>query len=77
MIAAFHFTHDWSHAAAVQSVKKRALAFTGQPPPYGIWFNYAFLAAWIIDATWLSMRKVIYAAAEPSAGACMETFHGY
>ena len=37
----------------MQNVNERALAFTGQPAPYGIWFNYAFLAAWIIDAAWL------------------------
>ena len=53
VIAAFHFAHDWSHAAAVQSVNERALDFTGQSAPYGIWFNYVFLAAWIIDAAWL------------------------
>ena len=37
----------------MQSVNERALAFTGQSASYGIWFNYAFLAAWIIDAAWL------------------------
>jgi len=26
---------------------------TGQPVPLGIWFNYAFLAVWALDAGWL------------------------
>jgi len=40
VIAAFHFAHEWSHAAAAQSVNEHALAFTGQSAPYGIWHNF-------------------------------------
>jgi hypothetical protein len=53
IIAAFHFTHDWSHAAAVAIVTEASKALIGRPIEAGIWFNYALLVAWITDAAWL------------------------
>ncbi len=53
VLAAFHFRHKWSHAAAVANVSEASKALIGRPIGAGIWFNYALLVVWIIDAAWL------------------------
>jgi hypothetical protein len=53
IIAAFHFAHDWNHAAAVASVSEASEALIGRPFGAGIWFNYALLIVWAFDAAWL------------------------
>jgi len=53
IIAAFHFAHDWNHAAAVASVSEASEALVGRPFGAGIWFNYALLIVWVVDAAWL------------------------
>ena len=61
ILAAFHFTHNWSHTAAVEHVAKQSEAVIGTPFGAGIWFNYVFTMLWIIDATWLWWNKESYA----------------
>ena len=61
ILAAFHFTHGWSHAAAVEHVAKQSEAVIGVPFGAGIWFNYAFTTLWIIDAAWLWGNEESYA----------------
>jgi hypothetical protein len=53
VLAAFHFRHDWSHANAVALVAQQSDQLIGRPIEAGIWFNYALMLAWAIDATWL------------------------
>ena len=53
IIAAFHFAHDWSHAAAVANVAEASKALIDRPVGAGIWFNYALLIVWTVDAAWL------------------------
>ncbi len=61
ILAAFHFTHYWSHTAAVEHVAKQSEAVIGVPFGAGIWFNYAFTTLWIIDAAWLWGNEESYA----------------
>ena len=53
VLAAFHFRHDWSHSNAVAHVAQQSGELIGRPIEAGIWFNYALLLVWIIDAAWL------------------------
>jgi hypothetical protein len=50
--AGFHFRHDWSHAAAVEDTARQTEAALGVAFGGGLWFNYAFLALWAVDALW-------------------------
>lgn len=61
IIASFHFTHNWSHAAAIEHVAEQSKAIAGTPFGAGIWFNYVFTALWIIDASWLCWKPESYA----------------
>ena len=61
ILVAFHFTHGWSHAAAVEHVARQSEVVIGTPFGAGIWFNYAFTALWIIDASWLWWNPESYA----------------
>lgn len=49
-IAAFHYYHNWSHQHAVELTAQRTLEVTGQPYGEGIWFSYALLVVWALDA---------------------------
>ena len=49
-LAAFHFYHHWSHANAVELTAKETEAVLGEPFGNGIWFSYALLVVWAIDA---------------------------
>lgn len=50
--AAFGFYHHWSHAAAFEHTAQRTRALVGIDFGGGLWFNYAFTAAWAADAAW-------------------------
>lgn len=49
---AFHYWHDWSHAAAYASTARQSEQLTGVASGWGIYLNYALLAVWIADAAW-------------------------
>lgn len=53
VLAAFHFRHKWSHANAISHVAEQSNELIGRQIEAGIWFNYALLVVWIIDAAWL------------------------
>ena len=53
IIGAFHFAHDWSHAAGANVTEvKASKALIDRPIEAGIRFNYALLITWITDAAW-------------------------
>jgi hypothetical protein len=47
--AAFHFIHDWSHAAAVRQTAEQTKQLTGFAFGGGVYFNYVFAAVWLLD----------------------------
>ncbi len=51
VIAAFHFHHGWSHAAAVEDTRRQTRAMLGFDFGSGVYFNYAFLVAWFVEWT--------------------------
>ena len=60
ILVAFHFTHGWSHTAAVEHVARQSEAVIGTPFGAGIWFNYVFTVLWIVDASWLWLKPESY-----------------
>jgi len=60
ILVAFHFTHGWSHAAAVEHVARQSEAVIGTSFGAGIWFNYVFTILWIVDASWLWLKPESY-----------------
>ncbi len=49
-VAAFHFYHGWSHAAAFEHVRKQTLQLTGFNSGFGLYLNELMAAWWTIDA---------------------------
>jgi hypothetical protein len=47
VVAAFHWVHGWSHAAAYAATADQVRAAVGGGSGAGLWVNYAFLIAWI------------------------------
>lgn len=52
VVSAFHFHHGWSNAAAVADTQRQTRELLGFEFGGGIYFNYAFIAAWLIDLIW-------------------------
>ena len=49
---AFHFYHGWSHVAAYLDTARQTEEVFGLEWGGGLYFNYALLAAWVLDVTW-------------------------
>ena len=49
IFCAFQFHHSWSHQAALNDTARQTAEVTGWDSGVGIWFNYLFVWAWIID----------------------------
>ncbi|HTH49194.1 MAG TPA: hypothetical protein VMB21_16885 [Candidatus Limnocylindria bacterium] len=49
---AMQLRHGWSHAAAVADTARQTEAKFGLNWGGGVWFNYAMIALWMIDAAW-------------------------
>lgn len=49
VICAFQFYHAWSHEAAEADTARQTAEVTGWNWGGGIWFNYLFTLAWIVD----------------------------
>lgn len=49
VLAAFHFEHGWSHAAALKHTAEQTARVTGIDWGGGLYFNYAFLILWAVD----------------------------
>lgn len=50
--AAFHFVHNWSHQAAVQTTAAETRQLLGIAFGEGLWFSYAFVLLWLLDTIW-------------------------
>lgn len=48
--AAFHFYHDWSHAAALEHVRTQTLKLTGYDSGFGLYLNELMALWWTVDA---------------------------
>jgi hypothetical protein len=57
--AAFHFYHGWSHAAAYRDTACRTAERFGFYWGGGLYFNYAFTIAWVVDTIRLWRRQNI------------------
>ena len=49
VICAFEYSHDWSHAAAVEHTALETDRVVGVRRGEGVWVNYAFTLIWIAD----------------------------
>lgn len=49
---AMQLRHGWSHAAAVADTARQTEAKFGLNWGGGVWFNYAMVALWLVDAVW-------------------------
>jgi hypothetical protein len=60
VLAAFHFEHGWSHSAALAHTAEQTARVTGIDWGGGLYFNYAFLVLWLVDAAmlWTVASKV-------------------
>ena len=52
ILCAFHFYHDWNHAAAVAETARQTREQIGVDSGWGVYVNYLFAAVWIADAAW-------------------------
>jgi hypothetical protein len=50
--AAFHYFHGWSYAQAAEETSRRTAEVIGRTWGGEIWFNFAFVGLWGIDAAW-------------------------
>ncbi len=50
--AAFHFYHDWSHAAAYADTARQTAEFAGWNWGGGLYINYAFALVWLVEVVW-------------------------
>jgi hypothetical protein len=57
ILVAFHFEHAWSHAAAFAHTARQSAAKVGLNWGGGIYFNYAVIAAWLVDVLQLWTRR--------------------
>ncbi len=49
VVCAFEFYHAWSHTAAYQHTADQTATLTGWHWGGGLWINYVFTLAWILD----------------------------
>lgn len=49
---AFQFFHGWRHTAAYQETARRTAALFGWDWGGGLYLNYAFTIAWVVDVGW-------------------------
>ena len=68
VIAAFHFIHHWSHAAAFEATARRTAEMTGWNSGFGVYINEAFLVLWLTDTffwwqdlSWPRHRRIYWA----------------
>jgi hypothetical protein len=56
IVLAFDIVHDWTHDDAVRSTAMQTEVVFGVSVGWGVYVNYAFLAAWLADAVWWRTR---------------------
>ncbi|MGV3757451.1 MAG: hypothetical protein ACO1QS_18890 [Verrucomicrobiota bacterium] len=60
VLAAFHFRHQWSHAAAVIDTARQTKELIGWEWGGGVWLNYLLVLIWLGDALWLTLAESNY-----------------
>jgi len=75
---AFHFYHDWSHAAAFEKTAAETEQLLGFRFGEGIYFSYLFLVLWMFDvvALWTWWRPA-GDSPRPLVGALQWALHAY
>ena len=53
VLTAFHFHHDWNHAAAIAETARQTRELIGLEFGAGLYFNYLFLLVWALDIVWI------------------------
>lgn len=51
LLAAFHFKHQWSHAAAYADTARQTREVTELDWGGGVYFNYLLVGLWLVEAT--------------------------
>src|SRR5262245_4069304 len=74
VVLAFHLVHGWDHAAAERAVARETFERTGISWGGGIYFNYAFVAVWLIDAAWWWLAPRRYEARSRLLDGCVQFF---
>lgn len=59
VMAAFHFSHHWSHQDAIRSTAEQTQQLIGWAFGEGLYFSYVFMLLWIADALywWLKPER--------------------
>ena len=57
---AFHFYHHWSHSEAYGETSRRTAGLLGISWGGGLYFNYIFTVAWIVDVIWWWRGLALY-----------------
>lgn len=57
---AFNFYHHWSHAAAYDDTSRRTKELLGTGWGAGLYFNYVFTIAWVVDVIWWWRGLALY-----------------
>jgi hypothetical protein len=52
LAAAFHYYHDWRHAKALAATARQTEELIGLAVGAGVYFNYLFVALWLLDVAW-------------------------
>lgn len=60
VVAAFHYYHDWSHAAAFTHTADETERVVGWRFGGGLYFNYMFTVLWFGDVVWWWLRPAAY-----------------
>jgi hypothetical protein len=63
VFCAFQFYHHWSHREAHAETARRTAELFGWNSGVGLYFNYAFTLAWIVDVIWWWTAPVQHSAA--------------
>ncbi|MFK7767316.1 MAG: hypothetical protein AB8B55_08850 [Mariniblastus sp.] len=58
--AAMGFYHGWSHLIAVEDTARQTKALLGVSVGVGVYFNYVFVAVWMLDAFWWTASERVY-----------------
>jgi hypothetical protein len=61
VVCAFAYFHDWSHTAALRDTARQTAAMTGWNWGGGLYFNYIFAAAWLMDVLWWWLAPASFA----------------
>jgi hypothetical protein len=74
ILIAFGHRHHWSHDAAVQATARQTASVYGVAWGGGVYVNYVFVAAWLIELWQWRAQPAKYFARSPAARRAVRTF---